>query len=355
MKFHSWHTALCTVSLLAAALMLAACGGSSALVASSGAAAPAFSATERKEEGVSSMEETGSETPADSEASEEETSGGWTLETLQNMALEQHFACAVVFLGGGNSIDEILETADLSQYSYVKDIPESRYISAPDGGYELYCIVPAYGATLAVNEWACNEDNGFVGETWQVLYRSDEADPILLFCNVSDIIPNTEVVITTRQGDVLDWNPCLSLQDGTVNIPWNLGESVWDLTSYDKAPFEGWWTALARDGNGQALNLNLSFEKSGCELYYNYGAGNDEPFTEFRGSWMILDGEDAGWDAPRQMRFTLYSQTDGAENINGTYRVTRLSESELEVTRMDGDPLVPGTASGRTLIFEPIG
>ena len=63
--------------------------------------------------------------------------------------------------------------------------------------------------------------------------------PILLFCNVSDIIPSTEVVITTRQGDVLDWNPCLSLQDGTVNTPWNLGGGVWDLTRYEKEPFEG--------------------------------------------------------------------------------------------------------------------
>lgn len=79
-------------------------------------------------------------------------SSGWTLETLQNMALEQHFACAVVFLGGGSNIREILENADLSQYGYVKDIPESQYVSAPDGGYELYGIVPAYGATLAVNE-----------------------------------------------------------------------------------------------------------------------------------------------------------------------------------------------------------
>ena len=50
------------------------------------------------------------------------------------------------------------------------------------------------------------------------------------------------------------------------------------------------------------------------------------------------------------MLFTLYSRTDGAENISGTYRVTHRSESELEVTRMDGDPLVPGTASGRTLL-----
>ena len=354
MKFHSWHTALRAASLLAAALMLTACGGSSAPVPSSSAAAPAFSAAERKDAPASSAEETLPDTPADSEAVEEEI-GGWTLETLRNMALEQHFACAVAFLGGGGSIGEILETADLSRYGYVKEIPESRYISAPDGGYELYCIVPAYGATLAVNEWVCNEDNGFVGETGQVLYRSDEADPILLFCNVSDIIPNTEIVITTLQGDVLDWNPCLSLQDGTVNIPWNLGGGVWDLTGYDKAPFEGWWTALARGSDGQPLNLNLNFEKSGCELSCNYGSGNGEPFTEFSGSWLILDGEDAGWDAPRQMLFTLYSRTAGVQNISGTYRVTRRSESELEVTHVDGDPLVPGTAPGRTLIFEPIG
>ena len=55
------------------------------------------------------------------------------------------------------------------------------------------------------------------------------------------------------------------------------------------------------------------------------------------------------------MLFTLYSRTVGVQNISGTYRVTRRSESELEVTHVDGDPLAPGTASGRTLIFEPIG
>ena len=186
-----------------------------------------------------SAEEKSSDLSGSAGAARKGASGGWTLETLRNMALEQNFACAVVFLGGGSSIGEILENADLSQCGYVKEIPESRYVSAPDGGYELYCIVPAYGATLAVNEWVCNEGNGFVGETGQVLYRSDEADPILLFCNVSDIIPSTEVVITTRQGDVLDWNPCLSLQDGTVNTPWNLGGGVWDLTRYEKEPFEG--------------------------------------------------------------------------------------------------------------------
>ena len=71
-------------------------------------------------------------------------SSGWTLETLQNMALEQHFACTVVFLGGGSNIREILENVDLSQYGYVKDIPESQYVSAPDGGSELYCIVGFY-------------------------------------------------------------------------------------------------------------------------------------------------------------------------------------------------------------------
>ena len=49
------------------------------------------------------------------------------------MALEQHFACTVVFLGGGSNIREILENVDLSQYGYVKDIPESQYVSAPDG------------------------------------------------------------------------------------------------------------------------------------------------------------------------------------------------------------------------------
>lgn len=112
---------------------------------------------------------------------------------------------------------------------------------------------------------------------------------------------------------------------------------------------------MARGEDGQALSLNLNFEKSGCGLSCNYGSGNGEPFTEFSGSCLILDGEGGAWDTPRQIKFTLYSRTDGAADLSGIFEVTRRSESELEVTHVDGDPLVPGTASGRTLIFEPIG
>lgn len=342
------------ISLLAAALLLTACGSGAATAALPNDAEteptpePIMEdaiSTEKTEEPVQEMQDSGALQPEQA---------GIPLDEVQRVAAEQDCACAVIFLGGGSSIEEVLETADLSAFGYVQDIPQERYISALDGGSEVYCIVPAKGATLAINEWVCNEDNGYVGQTGQVLYRSDEDAPVLLLCNVSDIIPNTQLVMTTAQGNVLDWNPSLSLQDGTVNTPWSETAGVWDLTAYEKAPFEGWWSALARGEDGQALSLTLWFKKAGNELYYSYGPGNAMPFAEYGGSWMVLNDQETEWDAPRQIQFTLYSQTEGMDNINGTFQVSRLSNGELEVTHLDGDPLL-SSLMGRTLVFDSEG
>ena len=67
---------------------------------------------------------------------------------------------------------------------------------------------------------------------------------------------------------------------------------------------------MARGEDGQALSLNLLFERPGNELYYSYGPGNRAPIAEYSGSWLILDGEGGAWDTPRQIKFTLYSRTD---------------------------------------------
>mgnify|MGYP004651644427 CR=1 FL=1 len=82
---------------------------------------------------------------------------------------------------------------------------------------------------------------------------------------------------------------------------------------------------MARGEDGQALSLNLLFERSGNELYYSYGPGNRAPIAEYSGSWLILDGEGGAWDTPRQIKFTLYSRTDGAADLSGIFEVTRRS------------------------------
>ena len=53
---------------------------------------------------------------------------------------------------------------------------------------------------------------------------------------------------------------------------------------------------MARGEDGQALSLNLLFERSGNELYYSYGPGNRAPIAEYSGSWLILDGEGGAYD-----------------------------------------------------------
>lgn len=109
---------------------------------------------------------------------------------------------------------------------------------------------------------------------------------------------------------------------------------------------------MARGEDGQALSLNLLFERSGNELYYSYGPGNRAPIAEYSGSWLILDGEGGAWDTPRQIKFTLYSRTDGVADLSGIFEVTRRSDGRLEVTHLDGDPLLSGLTSG-TLLLDP--
>lgn len=65
---------------------------------------------------------------------------------------------------------------------------------------------------------------------------------------------------------------------------------------------------MVRGEDGQALSLNLLFERSGNELYYSYGPGNRAPIAEYSGSWLILDGEGGAWDTPRQIKFTLTAE-----------------------------------------------
>ena len=139
-------------------------------------------------------------------------------------------------------------------WGFVYDIPQDHWVVAPDGGCDLYCIFPQDpDATLFVYEATLTDDAENPLQRGKQLYYSEDGQPILLLCNISDIVPNTEVELYPSTGEELVFSPFLSGENGHVVE----AEGVCDFTIYpegddwisvaDPWSLEGNWLEFARD------------------------------------------------------------------------------------------------------------
>ena len=168
-------------------------------------------------------------------------------------------AC-VLYLGGSyevtTDVQKVLDSqTDLRQlWSFVYDIPQDHWVVAPDGGCDLYCIFPQDpDATLFVYEVSLTDDAENPLKRGKQLYYSEDGQPILLLCNISDIAPNTEVELYPTAGEELVFSPFLSGENGHVVQT----DGVCDFTIYpegddwetDTSPWslEGNWLETGRD------------------------------------------------------------------------------------------------------------
>lgn len=72
----------------------------------------------------------------------------------------------------------------------------------------------------------------FADAVGEELYHSENGAPILLRGNISDIMPNSLVVIRDSEDEVLEWNPFLSLENGRVQNTASDSKVIWDFTHY---------------------------------------------------------------------------------------------------------------------------
>ena len=101
----------------------------------------------------------------------------------------------------------------------------AEQVVTQDGG-EVYCIVPAdENAHVTVQAYDALDEASPFGDT---LYDSQDGAPICLRGNVSDIMSNLAVTVTSETG-VTVYRPALSLRDGTLNTIADKG-SVYDFT-----------------------------------------------------------------------------------------------------------------------------
>lgn len=93
-------------------------------------------------------------------------------------------------------------------------------------GYEVYVLIPAESdAALTIGRVELS-DAGELVPTGETLYAGGGA-PVILRCNVSDIMPNVLVTVTGSDGGVYTGSPTLSLRDGSVWM-----EGAYDFTHY---------------------------------------------------------------------------------------------------------------------------
>ena len=131
---------------------------------------------------------------------------------------EQNGSLAVVLYLGSvpertTDVHAMLDSLPEQPWQFVTDIPADRWVTAPGGGRELYCIFAVRREdTLFVYE---KQDPQYPHQTGRELYCGRDGQPILLLCNGTPDTPDITAVVYCTTGRALDWSPRLSAGTGS--------------------------------------------------------------------------------------------------------------------------------------------
>lgn len=135
-----------------------------------------------------------------------------TVAQLRQLAGENGDLAGVLYLGSvperTTDVHAVLDSLPEQPWQFVADIPADRWVTAPGGGRELYCIFAVRREdTLFVYE---KQNPQYPNETGKELYGRQGGQPILLLCNGSREDTDTMVTVYCSTGRPLDWSPRLS-------------------------------------------------------------------------------------------------------------------------------------------------
>lgn len=163
-----------------------------------------------------------------------------SLEALRQSMEGSGQAFAVAYFGYHNTPDTdapedpygiLREYAALlcEEYPFMPEIPAERVVGECG---DLFCIVPLDpNAAVTVSRANWDDENGqYIYD--DAVYSSESGEPILLFCEARDVLPDTQLCITTEAEDVI-WNPFIN--DKLCVEPLQVEEGknlLWDFTDY---------------------------------------------------------------------------------------------------------------------------
>ena len=138
------------------------------------------------------------------------------LAAMRQLAGENGDLAVVLYLGSvperTADVDAVLDSLQEQPWQFVADIPADRWVTAPGGGRELYCIFAVRKEdTLFVYE---KQDPQYPHQTGRELYCRQDGQPILLLCNGTPDTPDITAVVYCTTGRPLDWTPQLSGSTG---------------------------------------------------------------------------------------------------------------------------------------------
>lgn len=135
-----------------------------------------------------------------------------TVAQLRQQAEQNGSLAVVLYLGSvperTTDVDAALDSLPEQPWQFVTDIPADRWVTAPGGGRELYCIFAVRREdTLFVYE---KQDPAYPAQLGKELYGKQDGQPILLLCNSTPDTPDITAVVYCTTGRALDWSPRLS-------------------------------------------------------------------------------------------------------------------------------------------------
>ncbi len=148
---------------------------------------------------------------------------------------ETDSAVGIIFLGYyedyNQYINEIKSSQYLSEYAFLNELSEEEFISTSNGT-ETFAIIPTSStASVSVYKLTYDEDLG-KSQNGDLLYNSDQAKPIIVKCNSSDIFPDANIIITNTDGTVTEFAPQISMKNGELEIISESKHLIKDLTRY---------------------------------------------------------------------------------------------------------------------------
>lgn len=245
------------------------------------------------------------------------------LELLRMCMESPRQAAAVAYLGYRDAAEQDGDLTDwlwtnvpglMEEMAFLQTIPSDRVLN---GGYgDLYCIVLRdEHASLAVNHvvWRSNQ-RGVWPVAEEVLYRSEYAEPLLLFVRWEEFQdePDVEIVIVSDGGVEVSWCPTRNIEDGSyIELPSGVDYEplLMDFSSFGDV------TGLDYEGNLWASPTALGL----ANTVWNCG------------SWMLelrLGGGDPDYAGVAQLS---YQQEDGQEYQTAYSGVWRMENDCLQL------------------------
>lgn len=277
---------------LAMVLALTACGG--------GSDTPPAS-SEGADSTVTSNE------PGRTEPDTDPVTNGPGVTMLRQAMIDTDYMAAVAYMGTYFDYYNLADFSEIEEYiagtfieedhPFVADIDAEHFV--PHIGGQVYCIVPAdENATITIYDYVFDYES-YEGGYGDMLYYSEDGQPVLVMGNESEYIPNIIVEIIDSNGNILEYIPCLSGEDGSLETPYEM-PYVMDFTSYEKLGYVTEndytfdpavlyyaedWTAYVPTLNDDEVAVSFWFDEYGnMEMCYEvYGGNGYEVYYE--GYW----------------------------------------------------------------------